>query len=270
MGEVRRIYGQVTVDGAVMRCVSLDVEQTSTGSADKMHAVLALTATPGLAFWADLAGTKPEVTAAVVVSGGAAAGSLLFEGELDSIHISADQTEVKISARDKSQRPIQSKGTRAHKNKTARDIVGEIAGRHGLTPVFGSSVPASKAGKIYNLDWAKLDDQHSDWTVIRHLADREGMVAYVQKGKLHFEELDAGTQGSFAVRYVPPTPASMAQSNNVAKLSFDINLEAGKSHKVGVHSHHSKTKKSIKGEAQVPAGTQAPSLYDSGKLGGGK
>ncbi len=242
--SVRQLAGIVSIGGSTFRVVSMDVNQTANKSADTMHAEVAISSNPGAAAMASGAANIP--VEATVEAG--ADGGLLFTGTADDITIDFDRMLLKVSARDKTKGPIGKKSIEDFRNKTPSEIVSEIAGRHGLAALIegGGSMMAGK--KQQKEDFVHLTHHISDWTLIQHLADREGKVAFVRKNQLYFVQIDSGMFGAFAVHFVPPTPGRHAQSN-VLQLSCSRNIEAGEPTEVSVKSWNVKKAQRYEGKA---------------------
>ena len=234
MGNVRHISLVVKVAGSSCLCKSLDVCLTTQQNSDTLNATLAMQGQPlAVDFWA----TCGEVDVEGIFD-----GVTVFIGSLDTVDLDYDGQEIKLSARDKSKGPIEAKSTESFKNKTATGIVSEIAGRHGLTPVLDAT--GDKAGKTQQIDWVKNVDQISEWTLVQHLADREGKVAYVTKNELHFKDLDDDSLGTITVTYGAPSPAHHALGNFLS-CKIARNLQAGRPTEVSVHSWHTKKKEAL-------------------------
>ena len=231
----------------------IEVHNNTLASSDTFAATFPLSAMPagfGWSFWAQ----SQNISAECVIM-----GVSKIIADVDTIALSADKTTAHVTGRDASKKAMETKGTKSYKNKTASGIVNEIAASHGYDVDIDATT--GKAGKIHDLDFAKLTDQHSDWTVLQHLADREGKVCYFTGNKLSFKTLDDDNDGDFPVAYVPPG-IGPAYSNNVVTLHFTRNLEAGKPTDVNVHSHHTKTKMTSHGKASVSGGGSSRRVYE--------
>ena len=246
MGSVRKLGCILTANGRPFKVKECEVNQTSTQGSDTFHATIACDAA-SLKFFSDA--DEIDVSIEVIAAGDS---GLLFVGSADSCETDFDHMLVELSGRDKSKGPIETKSNESFKNKTSSQIVEEIAGRHGLKPVIKATSP--KAGKQFKADWVALSDNVSEWTVVQHLADREGMVAFIQDNELHFQPLDDDDVGDIDVRYVPPSPAFHAIGDNVIHLKGRHNLQLAKKTKVKVHSWDSKQKKVIEATKEHSGG----------------
>jgi phage protein D len=243
----RTIDVVVTIAGSPVRATDVSVKMTKTQEPDTAQGTIplrALASNRQLAYWASVKTAPITIVARAGFEGG-----LLFDGEADSIDASLGSGTVRFSARDKSQKAMDTKVTKGYRNKTTSGLIKEIAGKHGLEADI--SEIADKAGKVHNLDFVKMVDQWSDWTTIAHLADLEGLVAFTHKNKLIVRPLDEDADGSFDLVYAPPTEFGAASSNVIQDLSFRRNLECGRPTEVNIHSRHTKTNKSLHSKSAI-------------------
>lgn len=240
LNKLRHIQASLIAEGAACPVLTCEVSQTRAQNSDSFSASLSITACPP-GRQADYWSSVGEVDIQIRASIGAGAHTI-FEGLLDAVDIDFAQHTVRLRGRDKSKRPIENKRNESWKNRTASEIVQQIAGEHGLQPVIDSL--SDRYGKVYENDFVAISDQLSDWTLLQHIADREGKVVYVRGGKLYFKEIDDATFGAITVHYSPPTPASHA-SGNFIQLACTRNVQAGKSTDVEVKSWNSKEKKAV-------------------------
>lgn len=259
LSEVRHIVGILAVNGAPCIVKHMNVSQSVQQDSDTVNATLAMDgqALP-MSFWETAGDIQIEayvLSGIIPLANFASQGGLLFTGTADHIFLDYEERLIKVSGRDKSKGPIEAKSTESWKNKTASEIVTDIAKRHGLKPVIDAT--ADKAGKIQDLDWAHISDEVSEWTVVQQLADREGKIAYVHKNELHFKDLDDDSMGAYTITYTPPNPLFHATGTNHTRVTITRNLEAARPTNVGVSSWHSKdktaykTKQSLGGKGKV-------------------
>ncbi len=241
--SVRHVAGIVSINGLPCRVVSMDVNQTANKSADTMHAEVSLSANPGAAA---LAGAGGSLTASVEAGEGS---GLLFTGSVDNVTIDFDRMLLKVSGRDKTKGPIGKKSIEDFRNKTPTEIIREVAGRHGLSLVVEGAGSAMAGKKQQKEDFVHMTHHISDWTLIQHLADREGKVAFVRKNQLYLVSIDSGMFGAFAVHFERPTSGSHARSN-VLQLSCTRNVEAGQPTEVTVRSWNTKKAEAYEGKSR--------------------
>lgn len=242
--STRHVAGILTVAGRSVRVESMDVQQTATKGADTLHASLSLYDNRWLA---SLAGEDVSLVGAVEAGSGSGE---LFIGTADVIDPDFTRGTIKISGRDKTKGPIGKKSIEDFRNKTPAEIVREIAGRHGLAAVIEGTASDFAGKQQQKEDFVHLTHHISDWTLVQHLADREGLVAFVQKNNLFFVEIDSALFGGVDVVFVPPTPDGHATGNEI-ELSCSRNLEAGRPCKCTVRSWNVKKKQAFEGRAQV-------------------
>lgn len=246
--SVRQLAGICTIDGVPCHVLSMDVQQSATKECSTLHAEIAIDEHRGVAA---LASAAPDVAVTGEVEASFGSGHL-FTGTADHISVDFDRRIMKVQARDKTKGMIEKKTTEDFRNLPASAIVSKIYGRHGLAPVVDGT--ADMAGKQQQKeDYVHLTHHESEWTLIQHLADREGKVAFVQKNAGYFVEIDSAAFGALAVVYAPPTPGGHADGNCL-RLSCSRNFEAGKRSKCTVRSWNVKKKKAFTGEDQGGSG----------------
>lgn len=244
--SVRKVSGILIVDGRSVRVEQMEVHQSATKQADTLNATIPLYAN----LWLASVGGEPSIVGAVEAGSGSGE---LFIGTADNIEPDFTRGTIKLSARDKSKGPIGKKSIEDFRNKTPAEIVQEIAGRHGLAAVIEGAATGFAGRKQQKEDFVHLTHHISEWTLVQHLADREGLVAFVQKNKLFFVEIDSALFGGVNVVFVPPTRRSHALGNEI-DLSCSRNLEAGKRCKCKVRSWNVKKKQAIEGTAEAGSG----------------
>jgi hypothetical protein len=190
----------------------------------------------------------------------------LFEGETDVAHANWNDQTVRVEGRCSTGKLIDATtDPKKHqfKNKTAEDIVRELAGEKGLSVETGgggggsaaggaaggggpgSGGAASRAGRKHvKEDYDFLTGQESYWNVIRTLAEREGKMAWVDPSKnvLHFESHKSGGGGGGGVdiRYRPSSGGP--PEGNFVELLTTINFGA-EAPQVTVSSWHTRDKR---------------------------
>lgn len=250
LGRSRHIHAFVIANGVACRVKSVQVQQSSTSTSDTFRATLAMNGLPpgrGVQFWSD----TDVIRVVVQIMTGENANDV-FWGSVDKVKCNWQHHTIEVSGRDESKKPIEKKSTESWKNKTSDEIVKEVAGRHGLTT---DTDQTDLAGKLWNRDHVRITDQHSEWSLIHKMANREGKVAYAQDGKVYFRDLDSDDLGSIDVVYVPMTPASHAAGNYVT-LDCERNLQLAKKSKVKVKSWHAKKKEKVEHEEELPGSSE--------------
>ncbi len=236
----------VIVNGTTLNCISVDVSMSKTHKSDTFHCEIPFGALPSdmnEAWWSEQADISVQVQFQTDGTGGA---TQVFDGKVDRVGHNFDQRILSVQGRDKSAALIDSKSTEKFNNLSPDEIVKQIASRHGIT-VDAESV-SSKGGKIYQIDYAKLTNRASEWTVITKLADLFGMTAYMTGGVLYWKPI--GEQlPVLDIAYVPPTAASYANGNFMT-LKTSRNLILGRPVKVKVQSWNHKEKKAYEHDAE--------------------
>lgn len=251
----RQPNAQVLLNGTPIEKMEATVTQSKTKQSDTFKATTALSILPadlGLSFWA----STDAVPAQVLISTGSGY-TKLFDGMVDAVDIDLAAGTIQFSGRDKAADLIDKTSAEKFQNKTPDKIVKEIAGRHGID--VDADALSEKAGKIYQIDWNKITNRTSEWTVINHIADLHGMVAYITGGKLYFKPLNE-TLDPFKITYRPPT-ANQPADGNFVRLKIRRNLILTKPVKVSVKSWNHKQKKVISSDKEV-GGSGTPLIYN--------
>src|SRR5207245_7236952 len=122
-----------------------------------------------------------------------------------SFAIDYDNAVVRLSGRDKSAALHEKKSSEKFANKTRAEVLKDVASRNGLTAkIAGATL---KAGKIFQIDWAKLTDGISDGAILHKLAELEGARWWIKGNILNFVK-QGDTTSSYLVQYRQGPPAS--------------------------------------------------------------
>ncbi|NTF67979.1 phage late control D family protein [Rhizobium rhizogenes] len=247
----------IIVGGTSLNCVSVDVSLSKTHKSDTFHAEIPFGSLPAEMdenWWS----VQNDISVQVQFQADAFAGPVqMFDGKVDQVGHDFTDRMLKIQGRDKSAALIDNKTTEKFNNQSADQIVKTIAGRRGIS-VDADTVP-KKAGKLFQIDFAKVTHRLSEWTAINKIADESGMNAYMTGGVLYFKPIDE-TLPVLDVVYVPPTAASYA-NGNFMRLSTSRNLIIGRPVNVTVQSWNYKEKKAYQSTKSAP-GTGDPLVYN--------
>ncbi|OCJ12463.1 hypothetical protein A6U86_05420 [Rhizobium sp. AC27/96] len=248
----------IIANGETLNCISVDVQMSKTHKSDTFHCEIPFGALPAdmdEGWWSE----QSDIAVQVQFQTDAISGAVqVFDGKVDKVGHNFDQRILSVQGRDKAAALIDSKSSEKFNNLTPDQIVKQIAGRHGIN-VDADSLP-SKGGKIFQLDYAKLTNDESEWTVITQLADMNGMVAYMTGGILYFKAVDEQLP-VLDVVYSPPTAASYA-SGNFMTLKTSRNVILGRPVNVKVQSWNHKEKKAYEYGASEPTGSGEPLNYN--------
>jgi len=248
----------IIVNGSTLNCISVDVQMSKTHKSDTFHCEIPFGALPAdmdEAWWSEQGDISVQVQFQTDAFSGA---TQVFDGKVDKVGHDFSQRILSVQGRDKVAALIDSKSTEKFNNQTPDQIVQQIASRHGIN-VDADAVP-SKSGKIFQIDYAKLSNRESEWTVITKLADMTGMVAYMTAGTLYFKPIDEQLP-VLDVVYVPPSPASYANGNFMT-LKTSRNLILGRPVNVKVQSWNHKENKTYEYQASEPTGAGEPLNYN--------
>lgn len=245
----------VIVNGTAIAPQAVEVHQSKTHKSDTFHCEIPFGGLPAgmdVSWWS----TANDIKVQVQIDVGAGPVQV-FDGKVDQVQHDFAARCLKVQGRDKAAALIDTTSTEKFNNQRPDQIVQTIAGRHGITAITDSA--SSKAGKIFQFDYAKLTQRVSEWTIIQRLADHFGMTAYATGGILYWKTYPESFP-VIDVTYVPPTPASVA-NGNFMRLSTVRNLIFGRPVKVKVRSWNHKEKKLYESE-QDEAGTGDPLIYN--------
>lgn len=196
-----------------------------------------------------------ENTASIIVSSVAGSGTLVT-GEIDNVDIDYVGRTIAVTGRDQSAKLHETKSAEKWTNKKGSDIVQDLAGRAGLGVMADASTLL--AGKLVQIDWARISDNISFASIIHKLAELDGARWFVKNGTLYYQSQDA-PQGTYSVNYSPPTPDSPMMGDFIA-LKIERNIQAGKNINVTVKSWNPKQKQAFTGTGNV-SGNGGPQNY---------
>lgn len=248
----------IVANGTTLNCISVDVQMSKTHKADTFHCEIPFGALPAdmdEAWWSEAADISVQVLFQTDDFSGA---TQVFDGKVDKVGHDFTQRILSVQGRDNAAALIDSKSSEKFNNQTPDQIVKQIAGRHGIS--VDADAVTSKGGKIFQIDYAKLTNRESEWTVITRLADMSGMVAYMTAGTLYFKPVDEQLP-VLDVVYVPPSPASYAEGNFMT-LKTSRNLILGRPVNVKVQSWNHKEGKSYEYQSLEPTGSGEPLNYN--------
>lgn len=253
---LRRPRGRVLIDGEELATV-LDIQVTRNNhfNADTFNATFALwgSAKHTLDWWASKTKIEVEIEMGNADADGSVTWKPVLKGVSEDIRFGLDAGVVEIYGRDKSALLIDNKVNKSFKNKTASEIVEEIASARGLK--VEAEPTSAKSGTFYQKDHTSthIDEykNSTEWDLIVHLARCEGYDAWVEGDTLYFKPLK-DADDPFIVKWSPPWAGqglSRANQSNVERLSISHNLALAKDIRVVVKSYHSGLGKGFKAEA---------------------
>lgn len=247
----------VVVNGTAITPMSVDVSMSKTHKSDTFHCEIPFGALPaGMKedFWS----TANDISVQVQIQTDATSGPVqIFDGKVDQVQHMFDTRVLKMQGRDKTAALIDNTSTEKFTNQQPDQIVQTICGRHGITANTDSV--GKKAGRIFQFDYAKINQRISEWTVIQKLADLFGMTAYMTAGQVYWKKYPEQLP-VVNVSYVPPTPELYA-NGNFMRLRTARNLILGRPVHVKVASWNHKEAKLYQNE-QVAPGSGDPLIYN--------
>jgi hypothetical protein len=237
---------QITIGGQSFGVLSATVDQEATRRSSTMVATCALNSFPGGdAFFAGLSDNKGGVTIDDLQ---------VVDGEWNDVSINYETTIVSLKGQDGSIVLHQKKSSEKFNNQKRSEIVNTIAQRNG----FQAQVTAANlmAGKLFQIDWAKLTDGVSDAAILHKLAELSGARWWVKNGTLYFKG-KGDISSSYTVHYHAGNPSS----GDFISLEILLNLQAAKTIEVNVNSWNQKKKQTFISQKRI-LGMSGPLIYN--------
>jgi hypothetical protein len=231
---VRAPRALIKIGGQSFEVLSATVSQEAATSSSTMTAECALNSFPGGdEFFANLSDNTAEVTIDNVQ---------LVAGEWNEAVINYDHTTVSLSGIDSSGSLHNKKSSEKFTNQSREDIVKTIAERNGLSvDVVTKNL---MAGKLWQIDWAKLTDGVSDAAILHKLAELAGARWWVKTGTLYFQDDGTVPSSNYEVRY-HAGGLSQPSAGDFISMYISLNLQASKDTTVVVKSWHQKHKLTV-------------------------
>jgi phage protein D len=235
---VRQTLVWLEVNGQRFPCLQGSANQTATRQSATFSAHLAMSLPGVLDALKDLG----ENSAKLIVG---LNQKTLVDGELDRADFDFIARTIQVSGRCKSAKLHQTKTAEKFNNKKPDEIVKDLAGRVGLE--LDAAASDSLAGKIWQIDHAKLTDNVSYASVIHKLAEMEGLRWWIKDGKLVMKADNDGA--AYTVRYA--APAGQPVVCDAMQLRVSRNFIAARTGKVTVKSWNQKKKKVFQATAVI-------------------
>lgn len=236
IGGVRYPVGWLMVGGASVPALHAEAVQTAkrtTGSYTATVALDTLGMSPG-----DITGDMDGGVGVSLQNGGGDITPLVV-GPIKNVEVDYEQRTVIIHGQDNSSKLHEQKSSEKFTNQTPQQIIQTVAGRVGLSAVV-SSASSLLAGKITQIEWAKMTDDISLGSIVDKMCEFLGSGWSVSGSTLTV--FDAGAAaGGYAVVY--QAPSGGPASGNFLKLTVTRNLPLSKSISVTTSSWSSHEKK---------------------------
>lgn len=240
----------------LLGCISWQIDNNSNYQADTFSAVYAAGALPAAqnaAWFSAQADLSVEILAGFPKDPNAPiAGELqsFILGRVDDVQFDLLENTLTLSGRDYTSQLIDTKTTEVFANQTASQIVATLAARHNMTAnAAGTTEPV---GAYYQIDHARLTDEHTEWDLLTWLAQQEQCSVWVSGTTLNFQPLpDPDTANTYVIQWTPPTNSSAAPQANLTSLKFARNLTLAKDVTVIITSWNKKQKNRFKVTAKA-------------------
>jgi phage protein D len=245
---VRAPRAQITIGGQSFDVLKAQVNQEATKRSSGMVASCALNSFPGGdEFFAALSDNKGGVTIDDLQ---------VVDGEWNDVSINYETALVHLKGQDGSIILHQKKSSEKFNNQTRSDIVNTIAQRNGFQAQVAQAT--LMAGKLFQIDWAKLTDGVSDAAILHKLAELSGARWWVKNKVLYFKG-----KGDISSNYIVHYQAgnSGPASGDFIALEVLLNLQAAKTTEVNVLSWNQKKKQTFSSQKRI-LGMQGPLIYN--------
>jgi phage protein D len=250
-GTVLRPRGFVKLNGQSVPVLDFHTVENSHFQADTFEFTLAASDPAfGLSFWADTGEVMIDLQLGFLQAGervNAMPGDLasLLVGTVDDVDADTVPSLITLTGRDLTGRLIDNKISKSWPDRTASEIVTDLAGQFGLSPqVTSTKVAVGKYGKgQYNAQGRETPV----WDLITGLADQEGFDAYVKGSTLYFgpPEADDGDPLALEIQELGPP-----LRGNFERLRLRRSLTLAKDITVTVISYSTAKKVPIKAVAK--------------------
>lgn len=217
--QVRKPRGLVQINGVVVPCNDLEVNNNVFYAADTFRVVLPLSALPAGAQLADMAG-QGDLFVGIWAGFPTDPASFstndltqLIYGKADaiSVNISPRGLVVELNGRDLTAAMIDTKIDGQYRNLTSSQIAAQIAANHGLETNITPTT--TKVGTYYDIDFNQLHSNRTEWDLLTYLARQEGFVVYVTGSTLNFVQQPVAGSAPYRFVYTPPTPTTPGSAN---------------------------------------------------------
>lgn len=211
---VRRIGGWINIGGQDIIVLKGSATQTRNNSAAQFGASFALDGLPQGIDENYLASTTPmPAQIYVATQPGGGDRTLLLDGSITDVDVNYVSRIVSVQGQDKSMDLHGAKTSEKFQNQKGSDIVSTLASRVGLTAVVDAA--QLLAGKLFQIDYAKMTDGISYAGLIHKLAEFDGAFWYVRGSQL-FYKMAGSSSGAYLVTYTPPTAAGYAAGDFIS------------------------------------------------------
>lgn len=248
--EARQPRGVVKVnDVPVSGWTEFEVDNNTFYQADTFRVVFAMSDLPAQ-FGPDWFSSQLEITVEIFAGFPANPDSYtasdlqsLIYGKADTMSFDPAGRTIELSGRDLTLEMIDTKTTEKWPNLTASEIATQIAQRHDLTPVVTKT--SKKAGTFYEIDYARLSDERTEWDLLTFLAHSEMFTVYVKGRELHFKPKPNKNDNPYVLKWEPPTDARGFYNFNGKSMHFTRDLTLARGVTVLVRSFNAKTKQNL-------------------------
>ncbi len=268
ISSLRRPMSQVTCNGVVLpACLSWRVEQSIHFSADTFEVELAVAA---LQPPYDLNWLLSQSEMVIEIRAGLSSigqletadpqGALisLIKGPVDSLSFNPRTGVIALSGRDLSARFLDQRIDLGLRNRSASDVLTELAAKHGLQAKI--TAPSEPVGLFYNIDWNRLSGRRTEWDLICGLAQECDALVFMTGETLVFTPKPRASDAqTFPVAY--GSSSDLGQGVSVLDLTFQKSIRYGAGGTVEVASWNARRKQAYRSLSTYGAPGAAASSY---------
>jgi hypothetical protein len=238
----RNIQAYLQINGANIPVLQAEANLTSTRETSTIDATVALDwpGCPPDTFWA----SPQKIDASLYIVAGNQKGTPWQNGQIIHVDIDYEQRLVHVHGQDGSSQLHLKKASQSWINQTPAQIVSQLVGMAGLTPVANGL--STLAGKLFQIDTTKIANDESLTHIIHKLAEFEGARWWVNGSNFYYQPPGQST-GQYPVIYSAPQNGGPA-SGNFKKLSVKVDktLESAACTVTGWNQKQAKTISSTK------------------------
>lgn len=269
--EVRRPRLRVVVGGKEsLGAFAAGVETNNRMQAARFDVSFALEVETDLtaAWWSNQKDVGVSVYVGMEQDSGETDWTLLVQGNTDHVHFHPEQNTVKVEGRDFASKLIDATTRETFANKRFSEIVGILAGRHGMTADVTPTT--TLVGTYYQLEHDKLtlDGFHKatkEWDLLVFLAQAENYDLWVEGTVIHAHPAQApDTDHPWVIRYTRNTVPCGPREMNATGLTCERSLTLAKDLKVTVKSFNGRGNKQVL--ATYPKGGKSASTGGDSKV----
>lgn len=207
-------------------------------------------------------GMTIDLWVGVELPGAALVWTQIGTGAVDTHSFSAAMTRVEAQGRDLAALMIDQRTSETFQNRSASEIVAEIAARHALTgDVTPTTTPVGRYWGDHTCQTRAQDSSETtEWDLLVRIAEMEGFDLYMQGRTLHFHPAIDPESPPWVARFHPADSVQVTPVGNVHDLRMTRRFALAKPVTVVVRSFDSRSGKTVSASASFGAATRDTSI----------